>query len=236
MILSDSMKAIIKLEQINQNGNDFIINKSKDKVFRVGFASNPQKLPFYKVLLPMAYTGFLKPSKKVNKFHKAILLLLPGTGTTFSVAETLCDIAGTFHGRKSKNRGKKRKNDQGLLNMMLPADKMFNAASFPLDLPLNGMSSNAPFELANQRGTQAMIRHAHLVLRQLYPNLPFFIAGRSTGGLAAISYAQHYKDINGVIAVNPPLPDIELLQYTIKYMEDKSEYLDDILNAPGVSL
>ena len=35
MILSDSMKAIIKLEQINQNGNDFIINKSKDKVFRV---------------------------------------------------------------------------------------------------------------------------------------------------------------------------------------------------------
>ena len=163
-------------------------------------------------------------------------ILLPGTGTTFSVAETLCDIAGTFHGRKSKNRGGGRKSSQSLLTQVLPDGQMFRVASFPTDLPLNGMGSEAPFEFASKAGLMAVLRHVHLVLSHLYPDRPVFIAGRSQGGIAAILYAQQYDDLAGAIAVNPPHPDPELFQFTIQYLEDKAKELAELLHAPGVTL
>ena len=227
---------IRKLELANQellNSDDIPVLENQETVYRSGSTNNPkQTLPFSRLLLPLAFTGILKPHKMVDETHKAIQIMLPGTGTTFSVAETLCDIAGTFHGRKSKNRGIKRQADRCVSNQ----NKKFRVASFPADLPLNGMASDSPFEFASERGIIAMIRHVHLVLRKLYPNLPIFISGRSTGGAAAISYAQHYDDISGVIAINPPYPDSELLQYTIKYMEDRANTLDELLNATGIAL
>lgn len=81
-----------------------------------------------------------------------------------------------------------------------------------------------------------VIRHVHLVLSRLYLGRPVFIGGRSQGGVAAILYAQHYDDLAGAIAVNPPHPDPELFQFTVEYLEDKAEILADLLHAPGVTL
>lgn len=238
-----------RLEQINQELANVtkisrqellekkIIQESQDLVHRVGATSeDKQRLPFRKLYLPMAFTGILEPNKSVDQNHRAILILLPGTGTTFSIAETLCDIAGTFHGRKSKNRGRGRKSNQNLLTELLPDGETFRVASFPTDLPLNGMGSDAPFEFASKEGLMTVIRHVHLVLSRLYPDRPVFIGGRSQGGIAAILYAQHYDDLAGAIAVNPPHPDPELFQFTIKYLEDKAKVLAELLHAPGVTL
>ncbi len=238
-----------KLEQVNQELEKVpnlsryellemkVIQESQDLVHRVGATSEPkQRLPFTKLYLPMAFTGILEPNKLVNETHRAIQILLPGTGTTFSVAETLCDIAGTFHGRKSKNRGRGRKSSQSLLTQLLPDGEIFRVASFPTDLPLNGMGADATFEFASEQGLMAVIRHVHLVLSRLYPHRPVFITGRSQGGVAAILYAQHYDDLAGAIAVNPPHPDPELFQFTVQYLENKAEILADLLHAPGVTL
>ncbi|NEO31230.1 MAG: alpha/beta fold hydrolase [Symploca sp. SIO3C6] len=238
-----------RLEQVNQelamaselSRHELIemnlLQESQELVHRVGATGGAkQRLPFTKLYLPMAFTGILEPHKLVDETHRAIQILLPGTGTTFSVAETLCDIAGTFHGRKSKNRGRGRSSSQSLLTQLLPHGETFRVASFPTDLPLNGMGSDAPFEFASEQGLMAVIRHVHLVLSRLYPNRPVFITGRSQGGVAAILYAQHYDDLAGTIAVNPPHPDPELFQFTIQYLEDKAEVLADLLHAPGVSL
>lgn len=112
----------------------------------------------------------------------------------------------------------------------------FRVASFPVDLPLNGMASNAPFEFASEKGSIAVIRYVHLALKKMYPNLPVFISGRSTGGAVAISYAQHYDDICGAVAINPPYPDVNLLEYTFVFMEDSASNLDEILNSSGIAL
>ncbi|MEB3180923.1 MAG: hypothetical protein VKL59_18105, partial [Nostocaceae cyanobacterium] len=248
-ILSTMSSQLEKLKQINQKLEKFheisrqellemkVIQESQELVYRVGATSETQqKLPFKRLYLPMACTGILEPQKLVDETHCAIKILLPGTGTTFSVAETLCDIAGTFHGRKSKNRGQGRKSNQSLITQSLPNGEKFRVASFPTDLPLNGMGSDAPFEFASELGLITMIRHVHLVLSRLYPQRPVFLAGRSQGGVAAILYAQHYEDLAGAIAVNPPHPDPELFQFTVTYLEDKAKVLADLLHAPGVTL
>lgn len=214
-----------------------LIRTSDEVVYRVGSTNGPgQQLPFTKLYLPMAFTGILEPKKAVDQTHRAIQILLPGTGTTFSVAETLCDVAGTFHGRKSKNRGAGRKTSQSLLSTVLPPGENFRVASFPTDLPLNGMGEGAPFEFASKTGLMLVIRHVQLILSHLYPERPTFVVGRSQGGVAAILYAQHYDDVAGAIAVNPPHPDPELFDFTVKYLEDKAAVLADLLHAPGVSL
>lgn len=213
-----------------------VIEPCPESVLRVGAAGGAaQRLPFSKLRLPMAYTGILEPHKSVTSIHRAIQILLPGTGTTFSVAQTLCDVAGTFHGRKSKNRGRGRES-RDVPAPGFPSNETFRVASFPTDLPLNGMGSDAPFEFASERGLMAVIRHVHLVLSRLYPRRPVFVSGRSQGGIAAILYAQHYRDVAGVIAVNPPHPDPELFRFTIDYLEDKASVLAELLHVPGVSL
>ncbi len=214
-----------------------VIEEGQEPVHRVGATNGlGQQLPFTRLFLPIARIGILVPKKAVDKTHCAIQILLPGTGTTFSVAETLCDVAGTFHGRKSKNRGGGRKSNQSLITQALPDGQTFRVASFPTDLPLNGMGSDAPFEFASEAGLMAVLRHVHLVLSHLYPERPVFIAGRSQGGIAAILYAQHYDDLTGAIAVNPPHPDPELFKFTVQYLEDKAKVLADLLHAPGVTL
>lgn len=214
-----------------------IIRESQDRVYRAGSTGeNRQQLPFKRLLLPVAFTGILEPRKAVNESHCALQILFPGAGTTFSTAETLCDVAGTFHGRKSRNRGKKRESNPNVLDQIIFRNKPFRVASFPTDLPLNGMGSDAPFEFASERGLMAVIRHTHLVLSLLYPKLPVFIGGRSQGGIASIMYAQSYDDVAGVIAINAPHPDPELFQFTIEYLESKADVLDELLHAPGVEL
>ena len=141
-----------------------------------------------------------------------------------------------YHGRKSKNRGGGRKNRESLLTELLPQRETFRVASFPTDLPLNGMGENVPFEFASEQGLMAVIRHVHLVLSRLYPDRPVFIAGRSQGGVAAILYAQWYDDFAGAIAVNPPHPDPQLFQFTVQCMEQKADVLDELLHAPGVTI
>ncbi|MEM9808806.1 MAG: alpha/beta hydrolase [Cyanobacteria bacterium P01_D01_bin.56] len=238
-----------KLEQINQqleNDGDWnrqkllamnVIRESEEGVHRVGSTNGPgQQLPFTRLYMPIASIGLLVPKKAVDDTHCAIQILLPGTGTTFSVAETLCDVAGTFHGRKSKNRGGGRKSSQSLITQASPDGQTFRVASFPTDLPLNGMGAEAPFEFASEVGLVTVLRHVHLVLSYLYPNRPVFIAGRSQGGVAAILYAQHYDDLAGAIAVNPPHPDPELFQFTVEYLESKAGVLAELLHAPGVTL
>jgi len=92
------------------------------------------------------------------------------------------------------------------------------------------MGSDAAFEFASKQGLIAVIRHVHLVLSRLYPDRPVFIAGRSQGGIASILYAQHYDDLAGAIAVNPPHPDPELFQFTVTYLESKAGVLADLLH------
>ncbi|NEO86401.1 MAG: alpha/beta hydrolase [Spirulina sp. SIO3F2] len=214
-----------------------VIRESQDLVYRVGAAEGKaQQLPFKKLYLSIAHTGILEPKKAVDDTHQAIQILLPGTGTTFSVAQTLCDVAGTFHGRKSKNRGRDRRSSQSLLTQLLPEGQKFRVASFPTDLPLNGMGETAPWEFASEEGLVTMLRHVHLVLSRLYPNRPVFMGGRSQGGIASILYAQHYADLAGAIAVNPPHPDPELFRFTVEYLEGKASILADLLHVPGVSM
>lgn len=227
-----------KLEGLDPIGRDQLlamnlIRESEEEVCRVG---SEQPLPFTRLYLPVARIGLLEPKKAVDETHRAIQILLPGTGTTFSVAETLCDVAGTFHGRKSKNRGGGRKSSHSLLSRILSDDQTFRVASFPTDLPLNGMGCEAPFEFASETGLMAVLRHTHLVLSHLYPGRPVFIAGRSQGGIAAILYAQHRDDLAGAIAVNPPHPDPDLFRFTVEYLENKAQVLADLLHAPGVTL
>ena len=219
-----------------------IIQESQQAVHRVGVTDEEgggaprQSLPFSRLYLPFAFTGILEPNKSVTAVHRAINIVLPGTGTTFSVAQTLCDVAGTFHGKKSRNRGKARKSSTPISKYVLPGDDTFRAASFPADLPLNGMGSDAPFEFAGKAGLLAVIRHIHLVLSRLYPDRPVFLSGRSQGGIASILYGQHYADIAGIIAVNPPHPEPELFQFTIDYLESIIDDLANLLHTPGAGL
>lgn len=199
-------------------------------------SDSQQALPFKRLYLPKAFTGILEPKKAVDQTHCALQILLPGAGTTFSTAETLCDVAGTFHGKKSKNRGRKRESDKNPLDDLDVNGNKFRIASFPTDLPLNGMGSDAPFNFGSERGLMAVIRHVHLVLSKLYPDLAIFVGGRSQGGIASILYAQHYDDFAGAIAINPPHPDQQLFNYTVEYLESKAEVLSELLHAPGVSL
>ena len=211
-----------------------IIRESDEIVYR---ATSEQTLPFRKLYLPSARTGILEPNKKVDTDHQALQVILPGAGTTFSHAATLGDVAGTFHGRKSRNRGNGRKSSQSLLADLLPDGmKRFRVASFPADLPLNGMGMDAPFEFASERGCLAVIRHVVLVLSRLHPERPVFVSGRSTGAMMAIRYAQQYCDVAGALAINPPHPDPGLLAHTIQYMEENSGTLSEVLDSPGVSL
>lgn len=241
--------ALQKLEQFNQKLESIsvisrqelmamgVIKESQDPVCRVGAVDGKgQALPFTKLNLPIAHIGLLEPKKAVDETHKAIQILLPGTGTTFSVAETTCDVAGTFHGRKSKNRGRGRKTNQSLLAQVLPRGEAFRVASFPTDLPQNGMGSEAPFEFSSEPGLLAVLRHVHLVLSRLYPDRPVFMGGRSQGGIASILYAQKYEDLAGAIAVNPPHPDPELFRFTVEYLEEQAGVLAELLHVPGVTL
>lgn len=214
-----------------------VIEADPEPVFRVGAPDGEgQPLPFTKLRLPIAHTGILEPKKAVDDTHQAIQILLPGAGTTFSVAQTMCDVAGTFHGRKSKNRGRGRKSNQSLLTQFTPGGEEFRVASFPTDLPLNGMGSTAPFDFGDEEGLVTVLRHVHLVLSRLYPDRPVFMAGRSQGGIASILYAQHYDDLGGAIAVNPPHPDPELFDFTVEYLESRAEQLAELLHVEGVSL
>ena len=214
-----------------------VIEADPEPVFRVGAPEGEaQALPFTKMRLPIAHTGILEPKKAVDESHKALQILLPGAGTTFSVAQTMCDVAGTFHGRKSKNRGKGRKSSQSIFTQLTTGDEPFRVASFPTDLPLNGMGSAAPFEFADEEGLMTVLRHVHLVLSRLYPDRPVFMGGRSQGGIASILYAQHYDDLRGAIAVNPPHPDPELFKFTVDYLEGKADQLAELLHVDGVSL
>ena len=214
-----------------------LIRESEETVYRVGSTDEDrQTLPFRKLHLPKACIGLLEPNKAVDENHCALQILLPGTGTTFSTAETLCDVAGTFHGRKSRNRGRRREANPNILDQIEWNGKKFRVASFPTDLPLNGMGSDAPFDFASERGLMAVIRHVHLILSRLYPGRPVFVSGRSQGGITAILYAQHYEDVAGVIAVNPPHPDPELFRFTVEYLESKADVLSELLHVPGVDL
>ena len=227
-------RPVISRKELREMG---VIQESDEPVQRVNAGNEPgQPLPFKRLLLPIAHTGILEPKKAVDENHEAIQILLPGAGTTFSVAETLCDVAGTFHGRKSKNRGRGRKSSKNLFAELLPDNPTFRVASFPTDLPLNGMGSTAPFEFSSKQGLLAVLRHVHLVLSRLYPNRPVFMGGRSQGGIASILYAQNYADLAGAIAVNPPHPDPELFQFTIDYLESKADILADLLHVASVDL
>lgn len=154
--MTNELKRLERINQELERASDIsrhdllemnIIQESQELVHRVGATKGPnQRLPFTKLYLPMAFTGILEPHKSVNETHRAIQILLPGTGTTFSVAETLCDVAGTFHGRKSKNRGRGRKSSQSLLTQLLPNGERFRVASFPI-------------QLTSQRAAWAKMRH-----------------------------------------------------------------------------
>eukprot|EP00931_Biecheleriopsis_adriatica_P028637 TRINITY_DN17075_c0_g1_i1.p1 TRINITY_DN17075_c0_g1~~TRINITY_DN17075_c0_g1_i1.p1 ORF type:complete len:588 (-),score=66.22 TRINITY_DN17075_c0_g1_i1:6-1769(-) len=215
-----------------------ILRESQEPVSQLG---SDQSIPFSRLYLPIARQGVLEPHRQVSEIHVAIQILLPGCGTTFSVAETLVDIAGKFHGKSSNKRSGDRRNGPSsaasqLESFLAPSEDTFRVASFPMDLPLNGMGSNAPSVMFSERGLVAVIRHAHLVLSRLYPGRPVFVGGRSQGGAAAIMYAQHYGDVSGVIAMNPPHPDPELHQYSVDWLESKADVLAEELHAPGMSL
>lgn len=213
-----------------------IIRESKEPVHQLG---GPNTVPFWRLMLPVAHTGIFHPKKEVTDIHSAIQILLPGCGTTFSVAETLFDIANKFHGKGGKKRAGKRRDGKvnpEELGLLAPSDNGLRVASFPMDLPFNGMGSDAPDIFFSEVGLVKVIRHAHLVLSHLYPGRPVFVGGRSQGGAAAILYGQHYPDVGGVFAVNPPYPDDELIEYSVEFLEEKADVLDELLHCPGVSL
>jgi len=177
-----------------------------------------QQNPFSVETFPLAHTGIYIHQEGVQPLHKAIIILLPGLGTIDSNALSLLDIGGVLHKtKKSRNRG--AGSFKNPLNTMNNGQKV-RFAAFPTDLPLNGLGRQAPFAFGSPEAIMQSIRHVHLILSLRYPNLPVYIAGRSQGGLAAITYAQRYHDVAGVIAVNPSHPNTQIIRGSVRIHED----------------
>lgn len=180
--------------------------------------ADQRRVGFRQFLLPKAHTGFLFPHSvrktgpgigKNNRSRDLVdprtyagaILLLPGIGKTVSVADTVTEIAQTF------SKG-------GNEEFVMQNGEPFRALGVPLDVTLNGMAEYAPYIFGSRRGSMAMIRHVHLIVRAMYPHLKIAIGGRSQGGLLALAYGQTYADhgLVATIAANPTFPRGEILR------------------------
>jgi pimeloyl-ACP methyl ester carboxylesterase len=173
--------------------------------------NSQQTVPYRQINLPIAKTGFYFPVAKRGapydlKLFDGVIIAMPGIGFSVSVAKSLFEIAGTFNNGKNEAL---RISDQKKLRML----------TIPLDPPLNGLGSEAPYRFGHPDAVMEVVRHAHLVLQTLVPGKPFFVIGRSQGGLNALEYAARYH-VMGAIALNPSSPDPEILRITIKEHED----------------
>lgn len=176
-----------------------------------------QKLAFKRIYLPLAHTGILVPKDPLDrKIHKAIILFIPGIGTTYSTAESVTDIAKVFADRKYRAE---------LGDTGDPSRKFslgFRGYSVALDATLNGMAEGAPGSLGTARGSLAITYHALLVLKALYPDLGVVIAGRSQGGTIALAMSLMYGPLEGLdfsIALNPSPTDLRALKRSVKISE-----------------
>lgn len=194
----------LTLAEMRQRG---LIALGVQPVYRNNPRGEPDKnqlMPFRQLLLPAARTGLYVPTKVGEmRSYQGLLVMIPGTGSNFSTALSLLDAAITFS---------KAKKDPVLDHV---DGRRLRLLAFPLDATLNGLAEAAPFAFGSARGSLAVVRHALLVLRLMYPGQPAFIAGRSQGGLIAMEYARAYGDIAGAIAVNPSHTDPQSLAWTV---------------------
>ena len=167
--------AILKAKGYVKIGETEITRRNKGGV---------DKVPFYQILMPKAFTGFyhLKDLQFNPSIHKGLMVVMPGIGSTFSNALTVTKFAKTLSG----NTFKPEWGDTGIANT--PTAKFApRYYSVPLDMPLNGMGSDAPGSFATAEGTLAVLRHCELIMMYLYPGLPLGVAGRSQGALIAMA-------------------------------------------------
>lgn len=160
-------------------------------------------LPFQIVRLPFAQTGMYVP--KDLKFdgtdslttYDGVIILLPGIGTDGSNARTLFNIGQTF--MEGKNPA---------LNLGTERDpRKLRLLPVLLDISTNGLGAEANSTFVSPAGTVAVIRHAHLILKTVFPTAQFTVAGRSHGGLSALEYGNSFSDVRAIIAVNPSPSD-----------------------------
>ncbi len=188
-----------------------------EPVYRTDEENQPlldQRMPFRKLFMPYAQTGFYEPerpvfdpnSKEPKPYpeYRGQIIFMPGIGATISHAGRILDVVGTFHGHRSKNRGSGEKSHDHF-EKWAAGDVKWRMASYALDVTLNGLGDGAPLFFATEAGSIEVLRHLHLILKILNPHLKdkVFLAGRSQGGLIGMSYIQKYKDALGVVAVNP---------------------------------
>lgn len=197
---------------------NFLI-RSDEPVFK-GRPPKQQRMPYRKVFLPFAKTGFYAPDSVILKEHQAIIVLMPGMGTNYSVAITTLDVAQSF--RKGV-----------VLHAGEPA---FRAYPIALDLHVSGLGKDAPDGFASPEAYKAVLRHVHLILHRFYPHHLIFFAGRSQGGLAAFEYTLYYNDLNfgGAIGVNPTHPHPSIFRPSIEYHESVPR-LTDIMKVDGLA-
>jgi len=181
-------------------------------------------MPFRKLFMPYAHAGFYEPERPVGPEHRGQIIFMPGIGATISHAGRILDVVGTFHGHKSKNRGHGEKSEDHF-EFLSQGDQKFRMASYALDITLNGLGDGAPFEFASEGGSIEVIRHLRLILGILNPQLKnqVFLAGRSQGGLAAMSYAARYSDILGVVAVNPSSTRTDVIEASLRVGDSGSK-------------
>lgn len=198
----------------------------KDALSAAG-EKQPVKFTELKLLIPGSNlpaemeTGFYFPKSPELEFdpllHKVMRMVLPGTGTTRSQAKSVMDISMIMSGTSrvaALGDIDKKAGEKG------PEFKPgFRAFSVPFDSPGNGLGEFLPDEFLTSEGILLLNRYAMLVLKCLHPELPFYLEGRSQGGLIAKSMGQLYgpaNGLNGVIAVGPSSTDIDIIRGSIE--------------------
>lgn len=223
--LEDLNSEIARLNRFTDGIDRFIPD---EEVFKINYSDDrakdhSQPVPLRVRLFPQAYTGIYQhrnPEMVVSERHQALFIFLPGTGARSSIAKSLFDIALTF--QKTKRNLALQVNDVNI-----------RAASFPMDLPLNGLAEHAPFFMSSSRGNIAVLRHIVLYLKIKYPGKPIFIGGRSQGGLVALEYARYYSDVAGVMAMNPSHSDQRVIDFSINTsVNDRGTLYKDEVKSP----
>ena len=204
---------------------------------QVATNSDGEKIPFYEMYFPQIQMGLYFPSQHLSsgeeaemhpersfraQDYDAIAILLPGIGSKLSLASGMTPLA------RSLTKVGRSLNKVYLGDSQDPRghfERGFRAYSVMFDVSLNGLSAEAPPILGLPEGQMLALRHAQLILKQVFSFNKFVILGRSQGGLNAMAYARLYgpqHGFYGAVACNPSstrLESIKYSQYLVQHLE-----------------
>lgn len=192
-------------------------------------------------------TGFYLPKSEGRKdleftpgLHIGVALALPGTGSNYSKAESVSTAALRMASTKKYKSGRPSGGNfvpefgDTRKKPTAPIQPGFRLFTVLVDFPVIGLGEQAHGSARTPEGTLAAVRRIHLLLSKVFPQThapgqsqmietPFYMIGRSQGGLVAQAYANRYGEdegLYGVFAINPSPTDLNLLQHSARLHED----------------